>query len=81
MADEHSRAARATNAILTMLRSRATSDAFDPSAAQQVTGQGSVVIVERTGSSHSARVLLNVSTEDATIDSVRVPALQSVWMV
>jgi hypothetical protein len=46
-----------------------------------VSSEGDVVIVERTGTTSSARVLLNVSTEDATIDSVRVPALESVWMV
>ena len=81
MANPQSRAARATSAILTMLRTRATSDAFDPAARQIVSRQGSVVVVERVGRTRTARVLLNVSTEDATIDSVHVPALQSVWMV
>jgi sucrose phosphorylase len=81
MADQSSRSARATAAIRQMLATRASSDAFDPSATQRVSREGSVVIVERTGKTASARVLLNVSTEDATVDSVHVPALESVWMV
>jgi len=81
-----SRASRATTAIRQMLRLRASSDAFHPDAPQRVTCQGPVVIVERTGASGAkARVLLNVSTEDTTIDlddtSVTVPALESRWMV
>jgi sucrose phosphorylase len=84
-ADPASRASRATVAIRGMLRRRAASDAFDPGAPQRVRGEGPVVIIERTGRSQSARVLLNVSTEDATVGiaetSVHVPALQTVWMV
>jgi sucrose phosphorylase len=85
-ADPDSRAARATTAIRSMLRQRASSDAFHPLAPQQVSCNGPVVIVERTGQSgKTARVLLNVSTDDATIDlehnSVTVPALESLWMV
>ena len=86
MADPRSRASRATTAIRRMLRQRATSSAFHPDAPQDVTHKGSVVIVERTaGSGDTTRVLLNVSTEDTTIDlgheSVTVPGLESVWMV
>src|SRR6478735_11794931 len=81
MANPQSRAARATSAILTMLRTRATSDAFDPGATQIVSRQGSVVIVERTGKTSKAQVLLNVSTEEATVDAVHVPALEAVWLV
>jgi hypothetical protein len=68
-----------------MLRTRATSDAFDPTAPQTISQQGSVMIVERTGRTSTAHVLLNVSTEDQTIeldaDSVTVPALDSRWIV
>jgi sucrose phosphorylase len=86
MADPRSRAARTTSAIRRMLRQRAASGAFHPDAPQHVTCKGSVVIVDRTGpSGETARVLLNVSTEDATIDRegkpVTVPALESRWMV
>jgi glucosylglycerate phosphorylase len=85
MADEESRAARATGAIRRMLATRAGSDAFDPAAPQRVSRQGSVVIVERTGQTRTARVLLNVSTEDATVELddlvATVPALESVWLV
>ena len=85
-ADPESRAARATSAIRSMLRQRASSDAFHPLAPQQVTSKDSVVIVERTGrSGATARVLLNVSSQDTTIDlegnSVTVGALESLWMV
>ena len=81
LADPKSRAARALRAIRNMLRRRASSDAFHPGAPQRVRCQGPVVIIERFGSSSSARVLLNVSTEDATVESVTVPALGSLWMV
>jgi len=85
MADSDSRTARASAAILAMVRKRATSDAFDPTARQMISHQRSVVIVERTGRSSTARVLLNVSTDDQTIevdgDSVTVPALDSLWIV
>ena len=79
--DPQSRAARATAATLEMLRARGTSDAFHPSAAQRVSQDGSVVIVDRIGKSRTARVLLNVATTDVLVDSVRVPALGSVWLV
>ena len=66
MADPDSRAARATTAIRSMLRT--AGDVATPStrlAPQQVTCNGPVVIVERTGRvGFSARVLLNVSTDD-----------------
>jgi hypothetical protein len=86
MADPRSRSSRATTAIRRMLRQRAASSAFHPDAPQDVTHKGSVVIVERAArSGETARVLLNISTEDATIDlgpeSVTVPGLESVWMV
>ena len=81
MSDPRSRAARASRAILEMLRTRATSDAFDPGAAQRVSQQGSVVIVDRVGTTRTARVLLNVSTAHATVDSFHVPALEAVWIV
>lgn len=81
MAGPDSRSARATAAIRKMLAMRSSSDAFDPSAPQRVTQQGSVVIVERTGATRTARVLLNVGTEDERIDDTRVPALEAVWMV
>ena len=85
-ADPDSRASRATTAIRNMLRQRASNDAFHPLAPQQVTCNGPVVIVERTGASGAmARVLLNVSTEDVAIElddaSVTVPALASLWIV
>jgi glucosylglycerate phosphorylase len=85
MADPRSRASRATTAIRRMLRWRASCDAFHPDAPQRVTCKGSVVIVERTGrSGETARVLLNISTEDTTAElddeSVTVPALESVWI-
>ena len=81
MADPDSRSARATAAIREMLAKRASSDAFDPSAPQRVSRQGSVVTIDRTGKTRTARVLLNVSSTDAIVDSVSVPALESVWMV
>jgi hypothetical protein len=85
LADPTSRAARATGAIRGMLRQRAGSDAFHPLAPQQVSCEGPVVIVQRTGrSGATARVLLNVSTADATIElddfPVTVPALESSWL-
>jgi hypothetical protein len=69
-----------------MLRHRASSDAFHPDASQTLTRNGPLVIVERTGrSGATARVLLNVSTEDVTVDlegkPATVPALDSVWIV
>jgi hypothetical protein len=86
LADPSSRAAQATGAIRRMLRQRAASDAFHPRAPQHLKCDGPVVIVERTGRSGTiARVLLNVSPKDHTVElgdvSVAVPALESVWMV
>ena len=86
LADPGSRASRATNAIRRMLRLRASSDAFHPDAPQHVTCEGSVVIVARAGPSGArARVLLNISTEDSSVDldekSLTVPGLESLWMV
>jgi sucrose phosphorylase len=86
LSDPGSRASRATNAIRRMLRLRASSDAFHPDAPQRVTCEGPVVIVERIGRSGArARVLLNISTEDSSVEldekSVTVPALESLWIV
>jgi sucrose phosphorylase len=82
MSDRASRSARSVGAIKEMLRTRSSSDAFHPDAAQRVSSDGPVVIVERTGASGSvARVLLNVSTHGVTVDSVDVPALTSIWLV